>query len=81
MGFSPTIKKLNLFETLLTVLPEFSSIKDLISALLIPFNLPVTKNDLSFNNPLFFFSAKLSIFKTCSNSFKTLMLSAFLKKI
>ena len=40
-------------DTLLTVVPEFSSIMDLASALLIPFNLPVNINVWFFNNPIF----------------------------
>ena len=45
------IKKFSFFDTLLIVFPEFSSIRDLTSALLIPFNLPVTKKVLLFNKP------------------------------
>ena len=54
VGFSPIIKKSNFCDTLLTVVPELDSINDLISALLISFNFPVTKNVLSLNGPFFF---------------------------
>ena len=46
-------------ETVLTVFPEFSSINDLISALLIPFNLPVKINGL-LNNKSFLVTGKLN---------------------
>ena len=63
------------------MVPEFSSINDLISALLIPFNFPVTKKDLLFNIPLFFFTDALFINKYFSNSFKTLVFISFAKKL
>ena len=73
--------KSNLFDTLLSVLPEFSSINDLISALLIPFNFPVTKKDLLFNIPLFCLIDALFITRYFSNSFKTLVFVLFAKKL
>ena len=62
------------------MVPEFSSIKDLISALLIPFNFPVTKKVLSFNKPFLFSGIALFIDKVFSNSFKTFKLILFEKK-
>ena len=61
--------------------PEFSSINDFTSALLIPFNLPVTKNDLSFNNPLTFLFLLSFISKTFARSFNTLIFVSFEKKL
>ena len=66
---------------MLTVIPEFSSINDLTSALLIPFNFPVTKNDLFFNNPFFFLAITFFIIKIFSNSFKTFKFISFAKKL
>ena len=66
---------------MLTVIPEFSSIKDFTSALLIPLNFPVTKKDLSFNIPLVFFAVVFLISKTFPNSSKTLTLISFPKKV
>ena len=71
MGLSPTIKKFNLFEILLTVLPEFSSINDLTSALLIPLNFPVTRNDLLFNKPFFCRTSTFFITKIFPNLLRT----------
>ena len=73
--------KSNLFDTLLSVLPEFSSINDLTSALLIPLSFPVTRNDWPFNNPLFSFTKAFFIFSKLPNSFKTLILISFAKKL
>ena len=52
-------------------MPEFSSIKDFISALLIPSSFPVTKKVLFLSKPFFFCSFALLIDSKFSNSLKT----------
>ena len=54
--------------------PEFSSINDLASALLIPSSLPVSINVLLLNNPSVFCIFASSTVRIFSSSFKTLYL-------
>ena len=68
------MRKSSFLFTLLIIFPEFCSIKDFASALLIPLNLPVNMNVLFFKGPLSLTCTAFAIVRFFLSSDKTFKL-------